>query len=105
MAIQVAKIIGIKGRGGHLYTFTGSMLFCGYRPHLLIHFDEMLYCCLYEHTLPAKSAVGGVDLSAARRRRQQPMMRVEYVNISYHTTFHQNISINVACIHKRALVP
>ena len=30
---------------------------------------------------------------------------VEYVNTSYHTTFHQNISINMACIHKRALVP
>ena len=37
--------------------------------------------------------------------RWQPVFRVEYVNTSYHTTFHQNISINVACIHKRPLVP
>ena len=42
---------------------------------------------------------------ADRRRRRQPIFRVEYVNTSYHTTFHQNISINVACIQKRALVP
>ena len=28
-----------------------------------------------------------------------------YVKTSYHTTFHQNILINVACIHKRVLVP
>ena len=44
------------------------------------------------------------DPSAAADRRQ-PIFRVEYVNTSYHTTFHQNISINVACIQKRALVP
>ena len=42
---------------------------------------------------------------ADRRRRRRPIFPVEYVNTSYHTTFHQNISINVACIHKRALVP
>ena len=36
-----------KGRGGHLATFTGPMLFCAYRPHLLIYFDEMLYGSLY----------------------------------------------------------
>ena len=42
------------------------------------------------------------DPSAADRR--QPILRVEYVNTCYHTTFHQNISINVACIQKRALV-
>ena len=35
----------------------------------------------------------------------KPISQVEYVNTSYHTTFHQNISINVACVHKRALVP
>ena len=29
---------------------------------------------------------------------------LRYVNTSYHTTFHQNLSINVACIHKRVLV-
>ena len=27
---------------------------------------------------------------------------VEYVNTSYHTEFDQNLSINVACIHKRS---
>ena len=42
---------------------------------------------------------------ADRRRRRRPISSVEYVNTSYHTTFHQNISINVACMHKRALVP
>merc|ERR1711923_513583 len=30
-------------------------------------------------------------------RCRQPISPVEYVNTSYHTTFHQNISINVAC--------
>ena len=33
---------------------------------------------------------------ADRRRRRRPISPVEYVNTSYHTTFHQNISINVA---------
>ena len=33
--------------GGQFDTFTGPMLFCGYRPHLLIYFDEMLYGSLY----------------------------------------------------------
>ena len=37
---------GIKGRG-HLNTFMQPKLFCGYRPHLLIDFDEMLYGSLY----------------------------------------------------------
>ena len=41
---------------------------------------------------------------ADRRRRRRPIFSVEYVNTSYHTTFHQNISINVACVHKRVLV-
>ena len=37
-----------KGKGGgHLYTFKQPKLFCGYRPHLLIYFDEMLYGSLY----------------------------------------------------------
>ena len=47
------------------------------------------------------------DPSAAadRRRRRRPIFPVEYVNTSYHTTFHQNISINVACVQKRVLVP
>ena len=47
------------------------------------------------------------DPSAAtaddRRRRRPPILRLEYVNTSYHTTFHQNISINVACIHKKSI--
>ena len=43
--------------------------------------------------------------TADRRRRRRPILPVEYVNTSYHTTFHQNISINVACIHRKALVP
>ena len=38
------------------------------------------------------------DPSAADDRR--PIFPVEYVNTSYHTTFHQNVSINVACIQK-----
>ena len=42
--------------------------------------------------------------TADRRRRRRPILPVEYVNTSYHTTFHQNISINVACIQKRVLV-
>ena len=33
--------------GGHFDTFTGPMLFCGYRSHLLTYFDEMLYGSLY----------------------------------------------------------
>ena len=43
--------------------------------------------------------------TADRRRRRRPILPVEYVNTSYHTTFHQNISINVACVQKRVLVP
>ena len=43
--------------------------------------------------------------TADRRRRRRPILPVEYVNTSYHTIFHQNISINVACVQKRALVP
>ena len=43
--------------------------------------------------------------TADRRRRRRPISPVEYVNTSYHTTFHQNISINVACVQKRVLVP
>ena len=54
-----------------------------------------------KHETADPSAAAGAD----RRRRRQPIFRVEYVNTSYHTTFHQNISINVACIQKRALVP
>ena len=38
---------------------------------------------------------------ADRRRRRRPIFPVEYVNTSYHTTFHQNISINVACVQKK----
>ena len=45
------------------------------------------------------------DPSATADRQRRPIFPVEYVNASYHTTFHQNISINVACIHKRAFVP
>ena len=37
--------------------------------------------------------------------RRLPILRVECVNTRYHTTFHQNISINVACVQKRVLVP
>ena len=33
--------------GGHYATFTRPKLFCGYRPHLLIDFDEILYGSLY----------------------------------------------------------
>ena len=54
-----------------------------------------------KHETADPSAAAGAD----RRRRRQPIFRVEYVNKSYHTTFHQNISINVASIQKRALVP
>ena len=54
-----------------------------------------------KHETADPFAAAGAD----RRRRRQPIFRVEYVNTSYHTTFHQNISINVACIQKRALVP
>ena len=43
--LGVGKYI-IRG-GGHFDTFTGPMLFCGYRPNLLIYFDEMLYGSLY----------------------------------------------------------
>ena len=42
--------------------------------------------------------------AAATADRHRPILPVEYVNTSYHTTFHQNISINVACVQKRALV-
>ena len=38
------------------------------------------------------------------RRRRRPISPVEYINTSYHITFHQNVSINVACIQKRVLV-
>ena len=54
-----------------------------------------------KHETADPSAAAGAD----RRRRRQPIFRVEYVNTSYHTTFHQNISINVACVQKRVLVP
>ena len=37
------------------------------------------------------------DPSAADRRRR-PILPVEYVDTSYHTTFHQNLTISVACI-------
>ena len=29
--------------GGHFDTIKGPILFCGYRPHLLIDFDDMLH--------------------------------------------------------------
>ena len=45
------------------------------------------------------------DPSASGAADRRPISSVEYVNTSYHTTFHQNISINVACVHKRVLVP
>ena len=53
-----------------------------------------------KHKTADPSATGAAD----RRRRRRPIFSVEYVNTSYHTTFHQNISINVACVHKRVLV-
>ena len=52
-----------------------------------------------------ETADPSADAAADRRRRRRPIFPVEYVNTSYHTTFHQNISINVACMHKRVLVP
>ena len=54
-----------------------------------------------KHETADPSAAGAAD----RRRRRRPIFSVEYVNTSYHTTFHQNISINVACVQKRVLVP
>ena len=41
--------IVIKGedRGGHFYTFKGPFLLSGYRPHLFIDFDQMLYGSLH----------------------------------------------------------
>ena len=42
--------------------------------------------------------------AAIHRSCRQLIFSLEYVNTSYHTTFHQNLSINVACIHKRVLV-
>ena len=42
----INKGIWSKGRG-NFDTFTGPMLFFGYRPHILIYFDEMLYGSLY----------------------------------------------------------
>ena len=42
------------------------------------------------------------DPSAAaaedHRSRRRLIFPLEYVNTRYHTTFHQNLSINVACI-------
>ena len=52
-----------------------------------------------------KTADPSVATDEDHRLSRRPISSVEYVNTSYHTTFHQNISINVACIHKRALVP
>ena len=52
-----------------------------------------------------KTADPSAAATADRRRRRRPILPVEYVNTSYHTTFHQNISINVACVQKRVLVP
>ena len=43
LRVVLANLLG----GGHFDTFTGPMLFFGYRPHLLIYFDEMLYGSLY----------------------------------------------------------
>ena len=40
--MELKSKLDIKG-GGHFDTFTGPMLFSGYRPHLLIYFDVMLY--------------------------------------------------------------
>ena len=40
------------------------------------------------------------DPSAAATADRRPILPVEYVNTSNHTTFHQNISINVACVQK-----
>ena len=54
-----------------------------------------------KHETADPSAVAAAD----HRRRRRPISPVAYVNTSYHTTFHQNISINEACIHKRVLVP
>ena len=51
-----------------------------------------------------KTADPSAAAVADRRRRRRPIFSVEYVNTSYHTTFHQNVSINVACIQKRVLV-
>ena len=42
--------------------------------------------------------------ATAADRRRRPILRLEHVNTSYHTTSHQNQSINVASIHKRVLV-
>ena len=37
--------------------------------------------------------------------RRQPIFWLEYVNTSYYTTFHRNLLINMACIHKSVLIP
>ena len=49
----------------------------GYRPHLLIDFDEMLYGSLYQHTLTAKS-VGGGSGGLRRRWRTGRRFRIFY---------------------------
>ena len=70
-------------------------------------FSEKKFCKSTPNGLKRVKKHETADPSAAddRRRRRRPILRLEYVNTSYHTTFHQNISINVACVHKRALVP
>ena len=52
----------------------------------------------HETADPSAAAADG------RRRRRRPILRLEYTNTNYHTTSHQNLSINVASIHKRVLV-
>ena len=54
--------------------------------------------CVKKHKTADPSA------AAIHRSCRQLIFSLEYVNTSYHTTFHQNLSINVACIHKRVLV-